>query len=64
MTPDIRANEFRNFALAQTELLTATRARNAIVARLAREELEAIEMHTDWPSLRARCTAVLQATQH
>ena len=59
-----RSTEFKLFAMAQTELLAAVRTNDARIARQAREELEGIEMHTDWASLRVRCAAVLHSTQH
>ncbi len=61
MNVDLKATEFRNFAASHIELQTAIRRDDWRTAKLALEEIEAIEMHTRWGQLRNRCAAVLAA---
>jgi hypothetical protein len=59
MQIDIRANEFRNFTEARSELREAMNHHDRRTAYLAMEELRGIEMHSEWPALRERCRAAL-----
>ena len=61
MNTDIRSNAFRIFSEVHCELRHAMETHDRRTAYLAMEELRAIEMHSDWPALRARCRAALSA---
>jgi hypothetical protein len=64
MNTDLRATEFRMLAESQIELRQAARDHDWHTARLALEEIEAIEMHSNWSALRARCYRVRSEYAH
>lgn len=59
MNAQIRANEFRCFTAVSNELHLAMNTHDRRTAWLAIEEIRGIQEHTEWNTLRARCTAVL-----
>lgn len=61
MQAEIRATEFRIFSEVHCELQQAMSQNDRRTAYLAMEELRGMQLHSDWPALRARCRAALSA---